>query len=521
MTEILAIESPPPPAAPPADGPLEIEIKLAATPTMLDALRTHPRLGAPGQRKAHSSTYFDTADHALAAAGASLRLRHRAGACEQTLKLTTRRKSQIHRSEWNQPLLPGATAPDAAAFPPLAARALNALVGDAPLLPYAEVAVERELRMMRQGAAWIELAFDRGDIRVPGAEPVPVAELELELQDGDLADALALALDLPLGPELGWSIATKAQRAQTLASGQPPAPVSAAPVPLTPGMSAARGLQAIGWGCLGQWLGNAPLVVSTGNPGAVHQARVAIRRLRAAFALFGRALLARDPQVEALRDGLRMAARALGPARDLHVLRRRVLAHGPLGDAAGQSLLAMLAHAEAEATHAAQVALAGEAIQRLPLQLALWLERGDWLTHEAAATPVAALSATLLDRQRKRLRGMRRHLAEMSDAALHDLRLDVKKLRYAVDFFTPLCPDVRGARAHERVLGELQDVLGDISDAGVGQRAISGHPLLALPPAEAERLAQVLAADAAARPRLITRARQLLAEEKGRGGWWR
>ena len=517
MNEILAIESPP--AAPLADGPVEIEIKLAATPAMLDALRAHPLLGGPGQRKAHSSTYFDTADHALAAAGASLRLRHRAGACEQTLKLTTRRKSQIHRCEWNQPLPPGATAPDAAAFPPLAARALNALVGDAPLLPYAEVAVEREARLMRQGAAWIELAFDRGDIRVPGAEPVPVAELELELQDGELADALALALDLPLGPDLGWSIATKAQRAQTLASGRAAAPVSAAPVPLTPGMSAARGLQAIGWGCLGQWLGNAPLVVSAGHPGAVHQARVAIRRLRAAFALFGRALLARDPQVEALRDGLRMAARALGPARDLHVLRRRVLAHGPLDDAAGQSLLTMLAHAEAEATHAAQVALAGEAIQRLPLRMALWLERGEWLAE--ATAPLADLSATLLDRQRKRLRGMRRHLAEMSDTALHDLRLDVKKLRYAVDFFTPLCPDPRGARAHERVLGELQDVLGDISDAGMGQRAVSGHPLLALPPAEAERLAQVLAADAVARPRLIARARQLLAEEKGRGGWWR
>ena len=513
MNEILAIDSP---VIPAADGPLEIEIKLACTPATLDALRAHPLLGAKGKRKVHSSTYFDTAEGALAGAGASLRLRHRGGACEQTLKLTTRRKSQIHRSEWNHPLPTGAQAPDPAAFPPLAARALMGLAGDAPLLPYAEVAVERETRLIHQGTAQIELAFDQGEIRVPGADPVPVAELELELREGELADALALALDLPLGPDLGWSIATKAQRAQALASGQAPIPIHAAPVPLTPGMSAGRGFQAIGWACLGQWLGNAPLVVSTGHPGAVHQARVAVRRLRAGFALFGRALLMQDAEAKPLREALRAAAQALGPARDLHVLRRRVLGQPEsLSDAEGQRLLALLAEAESRATTAAQTALASEAIQRLPLQVALWLERGDWLEDDSATAPLADLSATLLQRQRRPLKGVRRRLAGMSDAALHDLRIEVKKLRYAVDFFTPLAPDPRAARTHEQVLGALQDVLGEVSDDATGRQAA-----LTLPPAQASRLERILATDTMARPRLIARARHLLGEEKACAGWW-
>jgi len=518
MNEILAIDRP---AAAPVDGPMEIEIKLATNPAMLDALRAHPRLEAQGMRKAHCSTYFDTAEGALAAVGASLRLRHRAGACEQTLKLTTRRKSQIHRSEWNHPLPPGASAPDMAAFPPLAARALGGLVGEAPLVPYAEVAVEREVRLVQQGETWIELAFDHGEIRVPGAASEPVAELELELRDGDLADALALALELPLGPDLGWSIATKAQRAQAMASGQGAVPIHASPVPLTPGMSAGRGFAAIGWSCLGQWLGNAPLVISTGHPGAVHQARVAIRRLRAAFSLFGRAMLAHDPETRALREALRAAAQVLGPARDLHVLRRRVLGHAePLNDAEGQRLMAMLAHAEQQATQAARAALASAAIQRLPLQVALWLERGAWIAEDAAATPLSDLSASLLQRQRKPLRGIRHRLAGMSDAALHDLRIDVKKLRYAVDFFAPLAHDPRMARGHEQALGGLQDVLGDIHDTAMGHQALGGQALLALPPAESGRLARVLASDAIARPRLIARARQLLTEEKAHAGWW-
>lgn len=522
MNEPLAIDSPvaPPVQSEPLDGPLEIEIKLATTPDKLDALRHHPRLGTQGQRKTHNSTYFDTSDGALAAAGASLRLRHRAGGCEQTLKLTTRRKSQIQRSEWNHPLPPGASAPDAAAFPPLAARALADLAGKAPLRPYAEVAVEREVRLVRQGGAHIELAFDRGEIRVPGAVPVPVAELELELREGDLADALALALDLPLGPDLGWSIATKAQRAQALAHGQAAAPVHAAPVPLRPGMSAARGFQAIGWACLGQWLANAPLVIGQGHPGAVHQARVAIRRLRAAFALFGRAMLARDPEARPLRDALREAALALGPARDLYVLRRRVKVLVSSQETETQGLLAMLAQAEAQATRAAQVALAGEAIQRLPLRVALWLERGEWLAEEASAAPLAPLSSALLDRRRKRLKGLRRRLAGMSDAALHDLRLDVKKLRYAVSFFLPLARDPRAAQAHETALGELQDVLGDIHDAGVAQEAVNSPALRHMPPTDKVRLAAILASDAMARPGLIARARHLLAQEKACAGWW-
>jgi inorganic triphosphatase YgiF len=226
MNEILAIVRPAPPrrSIPP---PQEIEIKLAASPAMLENLRHHPLLGEAAPRVAQASTYFDTPTQALAAGGASLRLRRRAGACEQTLKLNgvgaRQGRGPVARGEWNQPLPGEATQPDPAAS---AFRALGAMQGTAPLAPYAEVAVEREAA----GAPW-RLAHRTGLRHRKHQRARPAAagagRTGAGTARGRMADLFALALELPLGPDLRWSLATKAQRARCM--GQDPAPLHAQP----------------------------------------------------------------------------------------------------------------------------------------------------------------------------------------------------------------------------------------------------------------------------------------------------
>ena len=58
----------PPSALIPAAGPspTEIEIKLTASPAMLESLRAHPLLGQAAPREAMATTYFDTPQRALA-----------------------------------------------------------------------------------------------------------------------------------------------------------------------------------------------------------------------------------------------------------------------------------------------------------------------------------------------------------------------------------------------------------------------------------------------------------------------
>lgn len=517
MTETVTIDAPMRNVAP-DPAPEEVEIKLVASRRMLEQLRLHPALlgRAPAGKSLSESLhtiYFDTDEGALAAGKASLRIRRRARGCEQTLKIAQGRKSQMQRSEWNQPLDADALSPDPAAFPAPAARALEHMRKGAALIPYAELTVEREARILHRGNALIEVAFDTGEIRAGNRTPQPIAEVELELCEGRLADLLRLALELPLGPELGWSIRTKAHRAQALAKGQAPQAVAAAPVALTRRMSAGRAFQTIGWNALAQAVGNLGLVIGRGDPGAIHQLRVAIRRLRAAFSLFGPDLLAQDAEAQALRQDLRKVAMVLATARDLHVLARGL----------NQPPEALL-RAEAEATRQASETLARPRFQTLWLRLALWLEDGAYLGAPLAGAAIEPLAAGMIARQRKAIRGKRKRLDEMSDQSLHALRKDVKKLRYSAGFFQALDKS-RSARPHQEALEQVQDALGAIQDAAsAAQAGIRIARLLKLPRREAlslqTELDAALGLSAPPRARTLEKVRAGLVLEKSSSGWW-
>ena len=53
----------------------------------------------------------------------------------------------------------------------------------------------------------------------------------------------------------------------------------------------------------------------------------------------------------------------------------------------------------------------------------------------------------------------------------HELRKQLKKLRYAADLFSPLFPEKR-VRAYLGPLEALQDLLGDLNDGAVGTRLL-------------------------------------------------
>ncbi|HZU64010.1 MAG TPA: CHAD domain-containing protein [Novosphingobium sp.] len=529
------------PAAPPRPD-CETEIKLVATSAMLRRLRRLPLLGAASQAGAvlQRSTYFDTLAGSLSLAGASLRLRERAGKHEQTLKLA--QAGGLERAEWNIPLPAdaGTAQPDLAALPPRARTALLAAVGAHPLRPFARVEVMRETRRVTYAGAVIELAFDTGRIvpltgcgrHGPGTR---ICELELELVSGRLEAVLALAASLPLGPDLMWQVAGKAERAHALAYDRPLRAARAMPLALSPDMPAGDAFRAIGWNALVHLLANLPLVAS--DPEAVHQARVALRRLRAAFALFAPLWADGDGSASSASAGpgpahwraaLGDLARALGPARDLHVLGAR-LATAPATPAMAR-LRQHLAACETQASARAASHIASAPTQALLMALAGWLESPAALAAPAARQPLMAFAGPLLARRRRHLRGQRKQLAALPEASLHRLRIQVKKLRYAVGFLAPAQStggSARAARRHEGVLARLQEVLGGLNDLAVAARPqgpLSAALAEGLPPAEAADMARLLEAacraEAPRRKALLEEARRLLAEEKRIACWW-
>lgn len=438
----------------------ETELKLAASPAMLLNLRGHPLLAGEDRALTLVTRYFDTADAALHRAGATLRLREGGAGAEQTFK--TPAKGDFHRGEWNAPVT-GDT-PDPAAFPADARERLEALLDGAPVQPLALTRIERTTRRLRFGKSTIEAAFDFGTVEAEAGRhrrSRPVSELELELVKGRTADLFALAQRLPLGPELAWSTESKGARGQALALKLSFEPVRAHETPLDRAMDVGAGFRAIAWNCLAQLLGNCREVVASGHPDAVHQSRVAIRRLRAAFSLFSDNLA--DIRTPIFRAEWKAAAAGLGPTRDLHVLIERVEAAAAESGAEADELLRLLRGKRAAATREAQALLAGTAFQHLLVRFAEWLERD--MPHPDM--PLVDFTGRALGRRRRRL-VRDTALADMSDEALHELRIRGKKLRYAAEFFGALYPDHAAERkAFAKALGKLQDTLGSLHDLAV------------------------------------------------------
>lgn len=505
--------------------PFETEIKLLAAPAMLEQLRSHPILTGAEHAKTLVTTYYDTADARLRRGGASLRIRESGNGCEQTLKLISESGMSVRRREWNEAVAGDRPAPSA--FPPRARNILALLLGDAPLEPVATTRIERTTRRLRFGGSVIEIAFDIGTIEA-GRREEAVCELELELVEGTIGDVLALVLLLPLGPDLGWATISKAERCYRLACGMELVAVRARPVKLSSGMDVAAGFLAICWNCLGQLIANYRLVIASGDAEAVHQSRVAIRRLRAACSLFED--VADDDDAPVLRAELKAAATALGPSRDLHVIIDHVASAAEARHHDASELLMHLGERQDAATQSARQMMAAEPFQRLLFQFAFWLERGAWMNRIEdfeGEHPLAPFASRALSRRRRKMRRYHEPVSDMPDSSRHELRKDAKKFRYAAEFFATLRGGQgpsRRRQASVKALERLQDSLGELNDMTVAARSRKAmfEGLDAIVAARlAAQLEELLKEHRKSRRKLLNVAKRSLARITGESAWWK
>jgi CHAD domain-containing protein len=207
---------------------------------------------------------------------------------------------------------------------------------------------------------------------------------------------------------------------------------------------------------------------------ALHQMRVALRRLRAAMSLFSP--IASDDRIEAIKVELKWLAQELGPARDLDTLILEVIK--PLqqqhkNEPGLASISKMFARKRLKCYSRAQAAVQSARFRTLVLDTAEWLEAGPWSTTEEALKrayremPVEIYAAEQLSYRRKRIRRRGRKIAELGPEQLHRLRIQVKKARYATDFFSSLYQGRKSAKQCKKArssLMQLQNSLGKLND---------------------------------------------------------
>jgi inorganic triphosphatase YgiF len=451
---------------------LKFEVDPAAAARLEQILLLRPGAKGPLPSQSLISTYHDTADGALRKAGFALRVRQVGDKRVQTVKGEAEGLST--RGEWECAIAGDAPDLKAAADTPLGP-ALRDL--KAPLEPVFTTRVERTRHLVRQGRSRIEAAIDQGHVEA-GGRAIPICELELELVSGPPAGLYALARRLSDAAPLRLSFVTKAERGWRLALGETaPEAVRLAKARLRPGMSVRQAFQATAAAALRQWTGNAAALAVARRPEAVHQMRVALRRLRTAMTLFKAA--AADDGYARLNGELKWLAGELDLARDIDVLIEdtfRPAAHR-LHDQAGMAGLGeRLLKARTKAYDRVIDVLGQPRHLHLVLDMAAWIDCGRWadaadpVHGPLADRPVEALAREGLDRLRRQIKRRGKRLKGLDAERRHRLRIRAKRLRYALEFFDGLHERRKDRRqAMLSALRGLQDSLGALNDMTVAR----------------------------------------------------
>jgi inorganic triphosphatase YgiF len=474
----------------------EVELKFEVPPGGARHLASMPGLrrnGGPAQEKNLVSVYFDTPKHALRKNGLSLRVRHIGNKRVQTIKANGGSAVGLFsRGEWENSITSDTPDLHAARHSPLDSLLTRKL--KRALAPVFETRVHRTVLPLDDGDGRIELTLDRGQVR-RGRKSAPINEVELELKRGTPADLFRVARDLTGRVPARLSVRSKADRGYDLLADKPVgAAARAEKILLSPRLSTADALRAVAAASLRQVAANEP-AVSARDPEGVHQMRVGLRRLRAAISLFG--ALLDDPQTERIKRELKWLTNELGPARELDVYvagnirpLRRELERKPRRLSPRRGLRELEKELEARRSRAfdrARKAVASERYRALVLDTLHWLESGDWATSGGKLararrnrSALAFAREELGPRMNKASKKAKR-LADLDPRQRHKVRIAIKKLRYAGNFFESLFTRRKAAkrfRRFERRLKDLQNRLGALNDIAVHQqiaRDLSGE----------------------------------------------
>ncbi|WP_419687539.1 CHAD domain-containing protein [Burkholderia theae] len=348
------------------------------------------------------------------------------------------------------------------------------------------VSERRRGRWADDSGVVVEMTLDDVTLHGGGESPRRYVELRLTAPDWETLAARTAALHalFAAARELSGAWPAFVQLTSVIdraCAGEPPAtgPVKAQLVDLTGIRSQRTALFALSGDIAAQWLGNEGGVLDRDDPEFVHQMRVALRRLRTLMRFFP--LFADRQWQDTFGVDLRWLAALLGTVRDWDVFSTESLPALIAADGGGADWDGTLDAARAQCVTARvelRQALHSARYARLTLG---WLE---WLSSLALPPAEAGDAPSLRRHATKRVRRLfgelyaSPSLTSLDTAARHQVRIDAKRLRYALEFFASLAS--RRTRTETvKTLTRVQSVLGEANDTIV---ALHHLEQLAAPP---------------------------------------
>lgn len=413
-------------------------------------------------------SYYDTADWRLFFAGYSLRRRRKDERYEVTLKSLERvSEGPISRREINEHS-PEGEIPAPPATPGPVSDRVRIIAGRSPLVRLFEVRTWRRSYAVRQGDDTLaQVELDETTVAPQTAPATTFRRVEVEMTGGaPTPDIESFVQAMRYANALTPTMTSKYEAGLQAASLDPMHVLDFGPQTRGPRAGAAE--YAYGW-LREQWaafLRHAPGTRIGEDIEALHQMRVATRRLRASIRVFESVL---PPTFEGYRAELQWVGHELGAVRDLDVQiegLERLRAASSWDDAAALRPLIEVIERERRVERERLVELLdSERYDRFVQSFSLALREEPSVGTESAE--IYRYAEPILARRFRRLRTDGKRLTDASPAAeYHELRIRGKRLRYSLEVFGELYG--RPAERATAALKALQDMLGDHQDAEVG-----------------------------------------------------
>ncbi|NDR56554.1 CYTH and CHAD domain-containing protein [Aliiruegeria sabulilitoris] len=428
------------------------------------------------------SVYYDTPEHSLRKAGTALRMRRDGRRWIQTVKARASINGGLLRAQEVENPAPGGRL-DLTKIPVLAVRAeVEEAIAGAELAPVCETQMKRVTSvLMLENGARIELAIDSGEI-IAGELREPFHEAELELLEGDVDSLYDLTQTLFPDGGLHLSTMSKSERGYMLAATgraqTEPLPRNACTVPLGAEMTSEIAARDVLRECFEQISANIEVVLFTDAPEGPHQLRIGLRRLRAAFGMFKPVI--GHPELMRLNEEAKLVGAQVGALRDLDVVITDIIdpEHEAHPHEQGFNALRSAIEARREAVREElREYLRSERAQSFQIDLARFIETRRWLTPEdfeqtaRLAQPIRALSCKALGKRWKSCVKHARGIDHLTIDERHELRKELKKLRYTIEFLGPLYSAKKVAR-FVKTMKKMQNIFGDLNDLAMAEELL-------------------------------------------------
>ncbi|HTB87980.1 MAG TPA: CHAD domain-containing protein [Steroidobacteraceae bacterium] len=421
-------------------------------------------------------TYLDTDDWRIHRAGFALRVRSESGTTEATLKSLHSASAEVaDRRELTETLNSSDSEAIRESIGPVGTR-VCAVSGARTLLPLFELRTSRQrfaIRKSDEARQLGEIALDETVISRPHGEP-EASMLRVEVEALTEAHGPLRSLVKTLRSNCALEVASDTKYSLGLKSVglAPPAPELAASS-INASMTIAEVAMVNLQRYMAGWLQHEPGARLGDDPEELHDLRVAGRRLDAILRQFQSFLPSEFLKVRAT---LKTVLSALGHVRDLdvalselHDFRRNL----PKADRVGVDPLK--GHLMSERGRARA--------QMLSVLDSIWVQKNLQQFQSLLAAPVAGSEASAVDLAlhvssgliRRRFRKLRKRADRLGEGSstdeYHEVRGQVKKLRYALEAVAPLYG--KSAADTVRALRRWQENLGVQQDAAVAMRRLN------------------------------------------------